>query len=72
MNRAIYGLRDAPQPYAIGLALHTADEGRDCLSLLKIISQHKLEQGRKPRATSRDEPTRAASCTIGGCRVIQI
>jgi hypothetical protein len=42
------------------------------LSLLKILSQQKLEQVRKSKATSRDEPTRAAGCDISGSRVIQI
>jgi len=41
------------------------------VSLLKIFSQQKLEQVRKPGATSRDEPTRAAD-SISGCRAIQI
>ena len=39
------------------------------LSLLKILSEQKSEQVRKPKATSHDEPTRAAGCTICGCRV---
>jgi hypothetical protein len=43
-----------------------------CLSLLKMLYQQNLEQVRKPRATRRDEPTRAADCTISGCGVIQI
>jgi hypothetical protein len=43
-----------------------------CLSLLKILSQEKLEQLRKSRATSRDESMRVAGSTISGCRVIQI
>jgi hypothetical protein len=42
------------------------------LSLLKILSQEKLEQLRKSRATSRDESMRVAGSTISGCRVIQI
>jgi hypothetical protein len=42
------------------------------LSLLKMFSQQKLERVRTPRVTSRDEPTRAADCTIRNCRVIQI
>jgi hypothetical protein len=40
--------------------------------VLKILSQQELEQGWKPRATNRDRPTRAATCNISGCRVIQI
>jgi hypothetical protein len=39
---------------------------------LKVLSQQKLQQVRKPRATSRDQPVRAAGCTICGCRLIQI
>jgi hypothetical protein len=42
------------------------------LSLLKILSQQQLGQVWKPRANSRDKPTRAAGGTISGCRVIQI
>src|SRR5258708_24837625 len=40
------------------------------LSLLKIPSRQKLGPVRKPRATRRDEPARAA-CAISGCRAIQ-
>ena len=42
------------------------------LSLLKILSQQQLGQVWKPRANSRDKPTRAAGGTISSCRVIQI
>jgi hypothetical protein len=34
----------------------------ELLSLLKILSQQKLGRVWKSRATSRDAPTRAASC----------
>jgi hypothetical protein len=37
-----------------------------------MFCQQKLEQLRKPRATSRDEPARAIACTVSGCRAIQI
>jgi len=40
-------------------------------SVLKILSQQKLGQAWKSSATG-DAPTRAASRTVGGCRLIQI
>ncbi len=40
--------------------------------LLKILFQQELKQVPKPRASSHDEPTRAASCTISSCRAILI
>jgi hypothetical protein len=48
------------------------NRSRDRLSLLKILSEQKLERQRKPRATSRDEPALVAGCSTRSRRAIQI
>jgi NADP-dependent 3-hydroxy acid dehydrogenase YdfG len=46
--------------------------GCDIAMSLSRMGAQVAKQVRKPRATTRNEPTRAARCTISGCRVIQI